>query len=213
MRPADLHRLHDGRAGRAALSRPCDEPSAADAGGAHSGPLGRDLGQDAYVTQVLIALEPDRLHRDRRPGSGDQRPRRQDLRAGLLFGPAVADGDWWRLITSAFLHATPPHRLQHARALVVRRPVELSSDARVPAHLLRLGTGRTRRCSADVAERADRRRVGRDLRDPRRGLVLERQACTSSASALAIIIVDIVFSLAVPGISIGGHIGGLVGEP
>ncbi len=27
----------------------------------------------------------------------------------MLFGPAVANGDWWRLITSAFLHANLIH--------------------------------------------------------------------------------------------------------
>ena len=27
----------------------------------------------------------------------------------MLFGPAVANGDWWRLITSAFLHANLLH--------------------------------------------------------------------------------------------------------
>ena len=27
----------------------------------------------------------------------------------MLFGPAVANGDWWRLITSAFLHANILH--------------------------------------------------------------------------------------------------------
>jgi membrane associated rhomboid family serine protease len=29
----------------------------------------------------------------------------------LLFGPAVHDGDWWRLVTSGFLHAGPIHIL------------------------------------------------------------------------------------------------------
>lgn len=28
---------------------------------------------------------------------------------GLLFGPAVADGEWWRIVTSAFLHANLLH--------------------------------------------------------------------------------------------------------
>src|SRR5688572_4936968 len=28
-----------------------------------------------------------------------------------IFGPAVADGEWWRLITGAFLHAGPIHIL------------------------------------------------------------------------------------------------------
>jgi membrane associated rhomboid family serine protease len=43
-------------------------------------------------------------------------------------------------------------------------------------------------------------------------LVLERQRMyVLGGSALAIIVINIVFSFAVPGISIGGHIGGLVG--
>jgi len=29
--------------------------------------------------------------------------------AGLLYGPAVADGQWWRLVTSAFLHGDLLH--------------------------------------------------------------------------------------------------------
>ncbi len=28
---------------------------------------------------------------------------------GALFGPLVADGDWWRLVTAAFLHYGPVH--------------------------------------------------------------------------------------------------------
>ena len=28
---------------------------------------------------------------------------------GALYGPLVADGDWWRLITAAFLHGGPIH--------------------------------------------------------------------------------------------------------
>jgi len=30
---------------------------------------------------------------------------------GALFGPLVADGDWWRIITAGFLHASPLHIL------------------------------------------------------------------------------------------------------
>ena len=30
---------------------------------------------------------------------------------GALFGPLVADGDWWRIVTAGFLHAGPLHIL------------------------------------------------------------------------------------------------------
>jgi hypothetical protein len=36
---------------------------------------------------------------------------------GALFGPAVADGDWWRLITAAFLHYGPIHLAMNMIAL------------------------------------------------------------------------------------------------
>jgi len=33
----------------------------------------------------------------------------QIFEKGALFGPLVANGDWWRLITAAFLHYGPIH--------------------------------------------------------------------------------------------------------
>ena len=64
---------------------------------------------------------------------------------------------------------------------------------------------------ADAA-RGHRRRVRRDLRDPRRGAVLERQRrMVFGGQALTLIVINLVFTFAVGGISIGGHIGGLAG--
>ena len=45
----------------------------------------------------------------------------------LLFGPAVSHGDWWRLITSAFLHANLIHIALNMLALWwLGSPVELA---------------------------------------------------------------------------------------
>ena len=46
-------------------------------------------------------------------------------RALVLFSPAVADGEWWRLLSSAFLHYGPTHILFNMWALwVVGAPLE-----------------------------------------------------------------------------------------
>jgi membrane associated rhomboid family serine protease len=44
--------------------------------------------------------------------AGSGRPRAGEIyEKGVLFGPYVDDGEWWRLVTSGFLHADPIHLL------------------------------------------------------------------------------------------------------
>jgi hypothetical protein len=57
----------------------------------------RSLRRDPYVTMTLIAVNLA-VFAPRLAGNSDQS---RDL--GLLGG-AVADGDWWRIVTSGFLH-------------------------------------------------------------------------------------------------------------
>src|SRR5256885_15846810 len=42
-------------------------------------------------------------------GAGINAPGGEVFTKGLLFGPLVAQGDWWRLFTAAFLHASLIH--------------------------------------------------------------------------------------------------------
>ena len=59
----------------------------------------------------------DRPHGDRLRGPDRRSPAASTSSAatlfvkGALFGPAVAQGDWYRLVTSAFLHGSPLHLL------------------------------------------------------------------------------------------------------
>jgi rhomboid protease GluP len=45
------------------------------------------------------------------------------LRWGALFAPDVADGEWWRLFTAAWLHVHPPHLVFNMAALAMVAPV------------------------------------------------------------------------------------------
>jgi membrane associated rhomboid family serine protease len=126
----------------------------------------------------------------------------------------VAHGDWWRLITSAFLHYGPIHLLLNMLALYWFGS----------ALERRLGSGRflLLYLVSGIAGSA-----GALILDPTRptvgasgaifgilgaGLVLERQRdFVFGGSALGIIVINLIFTFSIPNISIGGHLGGLVG--
>jgi membrane associated rhomboid family serine protease len=168
----------------------------------------------AYVTQVLIALNVIVYIATVVQGSGLNSPGGEIFAKGLLFGPFVAGGDWWRLITSAFLHANILHLLFNMLALWwFGTPVELFLG-RVRFLLVYLVSGLAGAAGALLASPTAPTvgASGAIFGILGAALVLERQRLyVLGGSALTIIVINIIFSLAVPGISIGGHIGGLVG--
>ncbi|MGI8422280.1 MAG: rhomboid family intramembrane serine protease, partial [Gaiellaceae bacterium] len=58
----------------------------------------------AYVTRGLVILNVLVYLITVAQGAGLNTPGGRLYERGALYGPAVANGDWWRLITSAFLH-------------------------------------------------------------------------------------------------------------
>src|SRR5881392_977069 len=137
------------------------------------------------------------------------------LPAGLDIGQpiGVAHGDWWRLMTAAFLHYGPIHLgfnmfflywigtpveqyLGRARFLLVYLVSGLAGSAGalvLSPHSVTVG-----------ASGAIFGLLGA-------GLVLEWMATGSIAGQyLTLIAINLVFTFAVPNISIGGHLGGLI---
>src|SRR5213082_209605 len=111
LRTPDLLRVHDTCARRVALS----------------GPLGQAPGHPEDHRDRDARHDRHRLAPRERGDDGTDRHQRARLPSelaaggtvnglgntiyehGALYGPLVAHGDWWRLITSAFLHYGPFH--------------------------------------------------------------------------------------------------------
>lgn len=76
-----------------------------------------DRAPATIVTTILIGLNVVVFLAQLATGSGWNALSGRLYVEGALFGPLVADGDWWRLITSAFLHAGVIHLLFNMVAL------------------------------------------------------------------------------------------------
>jgi membrane associated rhomboid family serine protease len=132
---------------------------------------------------------------------------------GFLYGPFVAAGDWWRIGTAAFLHYGPIHLALNMWGLYIAGTLLEQVIGRWRFALLYFASGIAGSAGALLFT----------FYSPTVGasgaifgvfgalLVLERKRHISTGGQiLAIVILNLVFTFAVPGISIGGHVGGLV---
>jgi membrane associated rhomboid family serine protease len=147
-------------------------------------------------------------------GSGVNDPGGSLFSKWVLFGPAVAQGDWWRLITAAFLHGSVLHIgmnmvvlflvggavekfLGPARYLALYAVAGLAGSAgALIANPLAITVGASGAIYGIFGAL----------------LIIEFfQTGSLAGQAMTLIAVNLAFSFAVPGVSIGGHIGGLIG--
>lgn len=131
-----------------------------------------------------------------------------------LFGPAVADGDWYRLVTSAFLHDGLLHLAFNAFAIyflgqLLEPAIGTSRFLAVYVASLLAGSFGALLLSPDAltvgASGAVFGLFGA-------GFVIARgRGVDALASSIGIVILlNLAFSVSVPHISLGGHLGGLV---
>jgi membrane associated rhomboid family serine protease len=134
---------------------------------------------------------------------------------GGLFGPAVASGQWWRLLTAGFLHSGLIHLGFNMVALyVLGPPMErvLGRAAYLVLYLTALVAGSL---GALVAS-PDAYTVGASgaiFGLMGAAVVGQRLARIGGPASgmIALLVINLVFTIVVPGISIGGHLGGLAG--
>ncbi|MGB2953821.1 MAG: rhomboid family intramembrane serine protease [Gaiellaceae bacterium] len=171
-------------------------------------------GSGAVVTKALIAINVVVYLAEVAQGSGWSANSGSIFEKGVLFGPAVANGDWWRLITAAFLHFGPIHLAINMFALwLLGTPLELAIG-RGRFLLLYLVSGLAGSAGALVATPTSPTVGASGAIFGILGaiLILEyQQTGTFLGQAAVLIAVNLAFTFTVSGISIGGHIGGLIG--
>jgi membrane associated rhomboid family serine protease len=134
---------------------------------------------------------------------------------GALYGPLVADGEWWRLLTAAFLHYGPLHLAMNMLVLYLFGPALEGVLGSVRFLLLYLAAGLAGSAGALLLSSPTAVTVGAS------GaiyglfgaiLLLERQGTyVFGGSVLPLLVLNLAITFLVPGVSIGGHLGGLAG--
>lgn len=132
--------------------------------------------------------------------------------SGRIVG--LAQGEWWRLLTTAFLHYGPIHLGMNMLALWwIGRPLEAALGP-LRYLLLYLVSGLAGSAGALIANPSAVTvgASGAIFGILGAAIVLERQQTyVLGGAAVTLLVVNLAFTFAVPGISIGGHLGGLAG--
>jgi membrane associated rhomboid family serine protease len=171
-------------------------------------------GTGAIVTKTLIAINVGIYLLELAAGGNINGTGNRIYLEGVLFGPFVAAGDWWRLFTSMFLHYGPIHLAFNMLALWWFGSAVEGVLGRGRYLLLYIVSGLAGSAGA-LLFAPDSATVGASgalFGILGAALVLERQRTyVFGGGALGIIALNLIFTFAIPGISIGGHLGGLAG--
>jgi len=126
----------------------------------------------------------------------------------------LIDGEWWRLLTAAFLHYGPIHLAMNMLVLYLFGPAleSVLGSARFLSVYLAAGLAGSTGALLLTPDSATAGASGAIYGLFGAILVLERQGTyVFGGSVLPLLIINLAITFAVPGISIGGHLGGLAG--
>jgi membrane associated rhomboid family serine protease len=132
----------------------------------------------------------------------------------VLYGPAVRDGDWWRLVTSTFLHASVLHLLFNMYALYLFGPALEVRFGHVRYLLVYLIGGLWGSAGALILtpESPTLGASGAIFGLMGALVVVLRKHGTRDLGGIGMVIgFNLFLTFSISGISIGGHLGGLLG--
>lgn len=176
-------------------------------------------GGGALVTKTLIGLNVLVFFLNLAQGSTLSRVsgtlfERGALYIGSPFTSGLADGEWWRLITSAFLHGSLIHLGLNMLVLwIVGAPVEQAiGRGRFLALYIVSGLAGSAGALLFSPNAITVGASGAIYGILGAALVLESQGShVLGGQAFGLIVFNLVLTFAIPNISIGGHLGGLAG--
>lgn len=169
---------------------------------------------ETLVTKILIGLNLGIYLITVAQGFGINDPGGRLFNKLALYGPWVAHGGWWRLITAAFLHGGILHIAFNMLALWwIGGPVEtVIGRWKYLALYLVSGLAGSAGALLVTPNAVTVGASGAIFGLLGAMVVIQWQATGSIAGpALTLIIINLVITFAIPGISYGGHLGGLVG--
>ena len=200
----------------AAVGIKCPECAGTPTGPKKAATRARSMGQstDFIVTKALIAVNVFVFLAQVVQSGSLTNPFGELFIRGALYGPAVANGDWYRLVSCAFLHGSFLHIFFNMLMLWwFGRPLEhLLGRARfLSIYFISILAG----SAGALVLTPDRPTIGASgavFGILGAGLVLERNNINVfGGSALIIIILNLALSFTLNSVSIGGHVGGLIG--
>jgi membrane associated rhomboid family serine protease len=177
-------------------------------------------GVGALVTKALIAINVLVFLVNLAQGSALNQTSGSIFEKGALFirSPiypgGLADGEWYRLITAAFLHASIIHLAMNMFVLwIVGAPVEQAiGRGRFLALYFVSGLAGSAGALVFSPNAITVGASGAIFGILGAALVLESQrSYVLGGQALGLIVVNLVLTFAIPNISVGGHLGGLAG--
>ncbi|HZT93269.1 MAG TPA: rhomboid family intramembrane serine protease [Gaiellaceae bacterium] len=170
---------------------------------------------NAPITRALIAVNVGiYLLTVAQGGGGLNSPGGSLFYKWILYGPAVANGGWYRLITAMFLHASIIHIAFNMYALwVIGTPVEqYLGRARYLGLYFVSGLAGSAGGLLQAPHTPTLGASGAIFGILGAMLILEWQITGRLAgNAMTWIVINLVISFAIPNISWGGHVGGLIG--
>jgi membrane associated rhomboid family serine protease len=157
----------------------------------------RTLNADPQLTYAIIAVNVVVFIAQIATGSGGfDATSGRIFNDGALFGPYVADGDWWRIVTSGFLHAGFLHIAFNMYFVYFLGSLLEPAIGKLRFGVLYVVSLLGGSLGALILS-FDKPTVGRGIDPMQSGLVMT-------------LVLNLGITFLLPGISIGGHIGGIV---
>ena len=175
----------------------------------------RSLVVEPRVTYALIAINVAAFFAQVLAAGGGNAQRGDVYENGALFGPLVNDGEWWRIISAGFLHANPLHLILNMVVLwFLGQAVEpvfghVKFAALYLASLLAGSFGALLLSPGAFTVGASGAVYG--LMGALVMVYRDRGIPITQSPIFGLLVINVLFTFFYPGISIGAHLGGLIG--